>query len=280
MKKFISLDIGGTNTRFALITEDYQIEKMEIRPTVGNDVSSFISSIVSIIRDNISSRQDIIGISIGVPGPIDKFSSLILALPNVGKGLHDIDLWDALVNEFHLPVIIQNDANAAVLAESCIGEHAKYKSVFFITISTGIGGAYAEGKDNSKSPFEIGHTLYKYKDKEYELEKIASGTGIVKLCELNGVSISNAKEFFNLVKDKDERIIPIYKDWLNLIANFINDINDKFHPEIFTFTGGVMKSADVFFDDLKKMLPHLKLEKCFHEQNAGLLGTAVAGFNY
>ena len=56
------------------------------------------------------------------------------------------------------------------------------------------------------------------------------------------------------------------------------EVYEAFTPEIFTLTGGVMKSSDLFFDDLKKRLPGMRLEICGTGQNAGLLGSAVYGF--
>ena len=83
MKKVIALDIGGTNTRLAIVDEKYNILKVEIRPTVTGSKEKWLKSIRSIIEDNITYSHEYDAIACGVPGRVTP-DGYIAALPNIG----------------------------------------------------------------------------------------------------------------------------------------------------------------------------------------------------
>ena len=70
MRKVIALDIGGTNTRVALINENYEVENVLIKPTVVGNLDLFLSSVASVIEEGIPSLEGVIAISAGVPGRV------------------------------------------------------------------------------------------------------------------------------------------------------------------------------------------------------------------
>ena len=275
MKKVIALDIGGTNTRVSLINEAYEIEKTLILPTKVGDKATFVNSVIAIIKEAIPDRKDVIAIAGGVPGRVTP-DGYIDALPNIG--VFDIDLAHDLEKEFGIPTYIGNDAEVAALAEANLGPHKDYKSLYFITISTGVGGALCIDHKLKNASYEVGHTLFDYKGELHEFEHLAAGSYLVRLCRKDGLSIQSAREFFTRVKEGDPSVKNTYEGWLNLLAGFISMIQDTFEPEVFTLTGGVMKSADVFLDDLRAKCPKSKIEKCHFGQEAGLVGAAVFGF--
>lgn len=274
-KKIISLDIGGTNTRAALINENYQIEKVIIHPTVAGSLDGFLFSVSSIIRDLQPDLSTCLAISGGVPGRV-RVDGYIEALPNIH--IEKIPLSDYLKKQFGLPVYIKNDAEVACLAEAVAGPYKSYKSLYFITISTGVGGALAIDGQLRNSSYEAGHTMTELHGEYHEFEHMASGTYLVRLAAMKGVQIAGPKEFFEAVKERHPTVLPIYQDWIALFSSFIKMMQDAFQPQAFVLTGGVMKSSDVFFDDLKNACPGSKLFKCYYEQEAGLIGAAVYGF--
>lgn len=276
MKKVIALDIGGTNTRCALINEQYQIEAININPTVTGNLDDFLASVAKVIAQTVPAiTDDIIAIAIGVPGRV-RWDGYIDELPNVH--ISHIPLASYLKEKFNLPVYVKNDAEVAALAEANVGEYSSYSSLFFITISTGIGGALTKNKKLVNGSYEIGHTLFDYKGKLYEVEHLASGTGLVKLAALNDLKVENSFELFKLIQAKDSKALVVYNDWLDLLAKFLKMVVDMFNPAVFTLTGGVMKSADIFFNDLQARAPMANLRRCSCGQEAGLIGAATVGF--
>ena len=72
------------------------------------------------------------------------------------------------------------------------------------------------------------------------IEVMASGVGLRRLADMNGLEIESAREFFELVKNKNPLALSVYKDWIKLVADWLEMIYDAFTPEVFTLTGGVM----------------------------------------
>src|SRR5574344_790913 len=275
MKKIIALDIGGTNTRVALINEKYEIESVKISPTVVGNTELFLANVSKTIKEAIPSFQDVKALAMGVPGRV-RYDGFIYALPNIH--IDNVPLASYLSQEFHLPSYVINDAEVAALAEANVGPFKKAKSLYFVTISTGVGGALTLGGELRTSSYEAGHTITAYHGEVHEFEHLASGVGLRRLADMNGLEIESARQFFELVQNKNPEALHVYQDWIKLVGDWLEMINDAFSPEVFTLTGGVMKSSDIFFDDLKRAAPHCHLEKCGCGQEAGLIGAAVLGF--
>jgi glucokinase len=277
MKKVIALDIGGTNTRVSLIDENYKIEKTVINPTLVGNTEMFLEQVSKTIKEAVPDMSDVFALAMGVPGRV-RYDGYIYALPNIH--ISNIPLASYLSKEFSRPAYVINDAEVAALAESNLGAYKASKSLYFVTISTGVGGAMTIGGKLVNSSYEAGHTMTRYKGEIHEFEHMASGTGLVRLAEKNGLLIKDAREFFALVKNGHLLALSVYRDWIALLAGWFNMLQDTFSPEIFTITGGVMKSADIFFSDLRAATPSCHLEACSFGQEAGLMGAAVLGFQH
>lgn len=276
MKQVIALDIGGTNTRLALVDENYKILKIEIRPTVTGSKEDFLNSVKSIILDNVGNFADYGCIACGVPGRVDP-DGYIAALPNIG--IVDIPLAEFLNEATGLPVFVKNDAEVAALAEANVGPFASAKSLYFVTISTGVGGAFSVEGKLWPSSSEPGHVLVNYHGELVEFEHLASGNGLVKLCQREGLEVANAKEFFEGYAGGDVKCKEVFEIWIGLLSNWFNATQHAFQPEVFTLTGGVMKSKEVWLDALRKACPDCNIQECGCGQNAGLLGAAALGLH-
>lgn len=271
----ISADIGGTNSRFALVNQDYEIVRSVSRRTILYKKDEFVASIIAAIKDLGGDFKNIVGLSLGIPGPI-KEGGYVVDLPNIH--IKDIPLGDILHREFGLPVFVRNDAEMACFAEASLGSGKSYQRVFFITISTGLGGALVVDKSFKETPFEIGHTPYVYKGEKKFYEYFASGTGLANLAKIYDLDIKNSSHFFELVVVKDKKALIVYQEWLSILSDFLNYIKSHYHPDIIAITGGVFNSKDVFWDDLTKRHPDLNLQECYFFQNAGIIGSASYGF--
>ena len=73
--------------------------------------------------------------------------------------------------------------------------------------------------------------------------------------------------------------MPIYNSWLKVLTDFIHLVQNSYHPEVITITGGVMKAKDIFFEDLKRLNPESNLVECQFKEDAGLIGGAVYAFD-
>lgn len=272
--KVLSFDIGGTNTRVAKINENYEIEQVEIAPTPFGDKELFLTNIDHILEK--FDLSDVQAIGCGLPGVVDKEKGIAKSLVNVG--IRDVEFSKHFKEKWNLNCFLRNDAEVACLAEAAIGAGKDFNDVFFITISTGLGGALCVDKQIQDYVTEVGHTNYVYQGQVTEYEPLVSGTGIPKLAKLNGLDVKNAGEFFKLVSSKDEKALEVYHEWLRILSEFIHLMQNSYEPEIICLTGGVMKAKDVFFEDLKKLNPESNLVECKFNQEAGLVGAAIYAF--
>ena len=278
MKKVLAFDIGGTNTRLALVNENFEIEKELKYPTVRGSIEDFLANIKKIIKDLDIDLKEVSAIGAGVPGVVNRETGFIYTLPNVH--IENVALGEFLMKEFNLPLYIRNDAEVACLAEAVLGKGKNFDRVFFITISTGLGGALCVNKLNQDYVTEIGHTHFNYHGEYYEYEYLASGDGLVNLCKLHGLEIKSAKELFDLIRAKDEKALYIYKEWLTILTDFITMVQNSYEPDIITVTGGVMKEKAIFFEDLCELNPYSNLTECHFSEGAGLMGAAVLAFQH
>lgn len=275
MKKVIAFDCGGTNTRLALINEKFKIEKTLVRPTIIDDKEGWINCIIEMIQQ--FSLENVVAISLGVPGVCLRDIGVIHDMSNIH--IYDVHIKEILEEKFNIPVFIRNDAEVACLGEAHLGAGKNYKRVFFVTISTGLGGALCVDGYNQDYITELGHTAYVYKNHVSEYEKLVSGLNIKNLAQINNVPhIDCAKQLFDGKRKNDPDCTMLFEEWFFVLSEFIKLINDSYRPDIICVTGGLAKSADLFLKRLAKENKESKIVKCKFSEDAGLIGASVYGF--
>lgn len=149
MRYGFGVDIGGTTIKIGLFSVDGDLmEKWEI-PTNKTDNGKYIlTEIADFINRTIETKgiekSDVMGVGLGVPGPVNK-NGFVSVCVNLG--------WNSLnvEKEFHeisgLPVKVGNDANVAALGEMWQGAGKGYQDVLMVTLGTGVGGGVSKAGD-------------------------------------------------------------------------------------------------------------------------------------
>ena len=151
MKQFIiGIDVGGTKVAGGLVTQKGRLAHPYIVPThADKGFDRSYSQITHLIRRMVRAaggKENVEGIGMCAPGPLNPKLGVVLNPPNL-PGWRDIELAKLVEKEFGLPAKLENDANAAGLAEVLFGAAVGYKDVFYVTVSTGIGtGVIINGK--------------------------------------------------------------------------------------------------------------------------------------
>ena len=269
--KVLSFDIGGTNLRGALIDGEYNVIKIKKIPTPHSGNDDLIAAIVSMVNELSEGHSDILDIVFGVPGRVDKHSYFIDELPNVGVTNLDIKKEINLVFPY-LRVFIYNDAEMAALYEASEGSGKKFKRVYYITISTGLGGCLMVNKVWTPASYEVGHTLFEYRGEYEELEHIASGSGLVKLAKLNGLEIRSSKAFFEGLRLSVPEYVNVFEEWMKILTRFFTMLHDLWKPQVIVIGGGVAFQSSLFLSAIRERNPFMKFVISSQIDDAGLFG--------
>ena len=193
----VGVDIGGTTVKIGIFTKEGQVEKKWEIPTRKEEQGKYIlSDVATSIKTNIAqlgnTMEDIIGIGIGVPGPVVE-ERKVLECVNLGWGIIDVaEEMKELTGIFNIKV--GNDANVAALGEMWKGGGEGYQNIIMVTLGTGVGGGVIiNGKiltGSNGAAGEIGHIIVNLEEedacncgKKGCLEQYASATALVNEAE-------------------------------------------------------------------------------------------------
>lgn len=257
MKTFLGIDLGGTNCRVAKVSEDGTILKEAITDSQAHSGAQAIVDNLLATIDQIGDLSDVAGIGVGVPGPVDTKAKVMLMATNL-PGLENYPLAAAIEKKTNLPTYIDNDANVAGLAEALLGAGANYSNVYYVTHSTGIGGAcilngqVVSGKHGHAG--EVGNLIIdRNRDKVNHLnvgaiENEASGTALAKKAQAFDPSINDAKTLFEAAANGNKQALALIDTMAYDMATMFSYIAHIIDPEVFVIGGGVSKASDQYFD--------------------------------
>lgn len=294
MKYALSIDIGGTNTRVSLISEDYKVKGYESFRTDGQDPLVTMNRIKEVID---TFEEEAVGIGVSCPGPLDLKKGIILTPPNL-PGWHNFELVKVMSEILDMDVLLENDANLAGLAEATIGAGKDLDYVQYLTVSTGLGGGFVINKEiyqGSKGfaqelanvilvpgGFSVGNLV------PGSLESYASGTGITERARLKGLDVEHAGEVNDLAKQGNEDCILIIKEAQEYLANAIAMLYAVLDPEIVILGGSVALKMEGHVEAVEKLVKekvfpdvakNVKLQKAKLGEDNGILGGAILAFN-
>ena len=275
-RKVFGVDIGGTTVKMGLFSDQGDlIDKWEIPTRTEDGGKNILPDIADSIKGKMDKAgvllEDVAGIGISVPGPVDD-EGIIHKCVNLGWGVFNIS--EEMKKHIDLPVFAGNDANAAALGEVWKGGGKGCKNVVVVTLGTGVGGGIiVNGKVLSGyigAGGEIGHIHID--DSETEkcgcgntgcLEQYASATGIARLAtrrlakdntpsSIRNASHMNAKVVFDAVKAKDALAIEVAEEFGEILGKGLSIVADVTNPEVFVIGGGVSKAGPVVLDFIRK----------------------------
>lgn len=279
MSYVFGVDVGGTSVKIGLFTgEGELVEKWSIPTNTDNDGKSILPDIAASIEKKIAEKglknEDILGVGMGLPGPVDDKGVIRMAVNLHWKDTFNVEEKLASCFKNAMKVKAGNDANVAALGEAWMGAGKGYKNIVMVTLGTGIGGGVIiNGKvvsGTTGAAGEIGH-IYTGEDTEEKcncghrgcMEQFASATGIVRLLkkelEANPDEETemrkhpvNAKEMWEAVKNGDKLSIRVAEQFGKYLGNGLSVVAGVLNPEIIIIGGGVSMSGDVIMPYITK----------------------------
>lgn len=276
MAKYVfGVDVGGTTVKMGLFSADgHVMDKWEIPTRTENGGKEILPDIAESIRAKMAEKEipadDVAGVGVGVPGPVDG-NGIVHTAVNLGWGQFDLkkELTGLLGG---MRVEGGNDANVAALGEMWKGGGQGHRNLVAVTLGTGVGGGIIINGEiltgSTGAGGEIGHIHVE--DNETEscncgnfgcLEEYASATGIVRLANrvlqadrkdsiLRNGEVS-AKAVFDAVKAGDELAVEVAKEFGEYLGKGLGVIAGIINPEIIVIGGGVSKAGEVLFDYIR-----------------------------
>lgn len=257
MKTYIGIDLGGTNVRVAKVDENGKVLAQVKGPSYGQEgPEKVMANLKNMVRE-IPDWNDAEGIGIGVPGPVDTKAGTMVLSTNL-PGFKGYPFASEMRKEFGMPVFLDNDANVAGLAEALVGAGKGLSTVFYVTLSTGIGGVLVvNGKTVSGKHGFGGEVANIIIDRNREkinnlnagaIENEASGTAVTRKgrAVFGDDKINNAGDVFALAEKGDPQAKAIAEQVEEDLGQFFATVACVCDPEIFILGGGMMKSADKF----------------------------------
>lgn len=272
MGKYVfGVDVGGTTVKLGLFDAEGNVkDKWEI-PTRTEEKGSHImadiaGSIMVKMKQEGLEKEDIIGVGMGVPGPV-KADGTVLKAANLGWGVFNPN--EELSELLGVPVKTGNDANVAALGEMWKGGGQGYRDMVAVTLGTGVGGGVILGGHmvcgSNGAGGEIGHIHLEDNEEEQCgcknrgcLEQYASATGIVRLANKKLAVTSrdsilrqgevSAKSIWDAVKAEDELAMEVAEMYGEYLGKGLAAVADVVNPEVFVIGGGVSKAGRVVID--------------------------------
>ena len=284
MKYGFGVDLGGTTVKIAYFDENgTMLNKWEIPTVTAGGGAQILPDIAASIKGYMAEHEvdpsSIVGIGIGVPGPVDG-KGVVNKCINLGWGVFNIS--DALSDLTGFPVKAGNDANVAALGEYWKGGGQGCDNMVFATLGTGVGGGIVidghllHGAHGSGG--EIGHLVLNRDETEKCgcgktgcVEQYCSATGIVRMAykhlasteEFSSLRILESiscKDIFDAGKAGDAVALQILDKYYSLLGEFLANLCCVVNPEAVVLGGGVSKAGKVLIEGTK---PYF-LKNVFH----------------
>ncbi|NFH70859.1 ROK family protein [Clostridium botulinum] len=293
MKYYIGIDIGGTNLRAAILDEECNlIDKLKISNEVEKGPKYNLDKLILGIKETWADKE-IISVGVGCPGPLDIRSGTILVTPNL-RTWEYFKLKEYLENKFDLPVFVNNDANVAGYSEAMVGAGKGAESVYYMTLSTGIGGGFIY-KGEIVSGFnsiaaEIGNMIinedtYKHSNMNYGgLEGQCSGVNIARISsEIIGGELTT-KDVFEGAEKGNMELQKMLSEWVINVSKAIANIIVTVDPEVIVLGGSVIINNPSYLNKIKeetqkRVFDGIKINIKLAEigDDTGLIGAGLLG---
>ena len=287
MKSYcFGIDVGGTSVKCGLFnTDGTLLEKWEIPTRTENKGENILPDVAETIKAKIAEKNidkdDIEGVGIGIPGPINSKGEAACAV-NLYWGFTPVA--QILSDLTGLKAQAGNDANVAALGEAWKGAAAGSGNVILVTLGTGVGGGIiVDGKivgGAHGAGGEIGHAAVNHEEKEACncgncgcLEQYASATGIVRVAQRTLAATEEETVLRKFPKLSAKNVLDAFKDGDKVACDVMAQVGEMLggtlamfacvtDPEAIVIGGGVSKAGQPLIDCIQKYYKKYAFSAC------------------
>ncbi len=303
----VGIDIGGTKIAGALVDIDGNIVAESKVPTPAQDPDALVDAVVALVTE-LSLGREVLGVGVAAAGFIDADQSNIIYAPNLSW--RNEPFKAKLQAKLPLPVIIENDANAAAWAEFRYGAGKGFQHMVMLTIGTGVGGAVIVNGQMLRGGFgiagELGHLRVVPNGKLCGcgqhgcLESYGSGTALLKAAkelassdleigsrlrelEAQAGELTGA-QVYTAILEKDPGALQILTELGTWLGEAIGSLTAVLDPQVVVIGGGVSAAGDLLLNPIREAYlahlpargfrPELEIKGAEFVNDAGVVGAA------
>ncbi len=293
----ISVDLGGTRLRAALITTDGNIVKRAETATLASSgpetVLQQIEALAKDVAQSVEPRQ-ICGLGLCAPGPLDTKAGLALSTPTI-SGFTDFPIRAHLAQRVPWPVLLENDAIAATYGEWKFGAGQTSENLVYVTASTGIGGgAVVDGNllhGRKGMAAHFGHMTIAPDGPLCACgnkgcwEALASGSALDKKAKTIG--LSNARAVFAAASNNNEEARHLVDETGHWLGIGLVNLMHLYSPDCLIIGGGLSNGFDLLSIAISQRVKtaamppfqNIPILKAALGDNSGLIGVGALVFN-
>ncbi len=309
-KLAIGIDLGGTQLRAALINQSGAILRRMALATAAaagpTAVTEQLHQVATAVSAGVGPEQ-LIGVGVSSPGPIDTERGIALAIPTLA-GFDGAPFAQMIQERIGLPVWLENDAIAAALGEWRFGAGKGHRNLVYVTVSTGIGGGVvADGQllhGRRGLAGHIGHMTIVRDGAPCPCgnngcwEAYASGTAFARRARLRAAGNASTtlgrdgapidgRAVFAAAAAGDALAIALVAEQADLLGVGITNLLHLYSPEVIVMGGGVAQSFDALLPGIAarvagSAMPAFRdtpVVRAGHGDNSGLIGAATLVFD-
>jgi glucokinase len=289
----IGVDVGGTKILAGVVGREGTVVAHREHPTPVDSEAVFLDGLEAAVRELLD--ESVVAVGIGVPSRIDQRAGI--AIGSVNIPLVDVPLRDLMHERLGLPVAIENDANAAAIAEWKAGAARGAHDVVMLTLGTGVGGGLIlAGKPYRGSigaGAELGHIVIVHDGVvcscggRGHLESYVSGKAADALARETFGPAADAHRLVRLANEGDARARELMTEIGRKLGSGIASLINTFDPELVVVGGGFAAAGDLLLAPARELLAREALQPMRDEvrvvraelgTSAGMIGAAMVAF--
>ena len=286
----IGVDLGGTKTLGARVHPNGDVERHHEIATPISSQEDLLAGIDSLVDELMN--DDVTALGFGIPSRIDQRAGRVVASVNIP--LADLDFRDRMSRRFGLPVGIDNDANAAAIAEWKIGAAQGANDVVMLTLGTGVGGGLIVGgkpyRGSTGAGAELGHIVVVHGGRPCScgghghIESYASGHAATLLATEAFGKETDARRLVELAFQGDAKATDLLAEIGEHLGSGLGSIVNIFNPELIVIGGGFAAAWHFIHDPMERRMreealpPAREQARIARAQLGTIAGVVGAGF--
>jgi glucokinase len=254
----IGVDVGGTKILAGIVKADGSVENRRERATELDSQDRLIDEIGAAAEELLD--DSIAAVGFGLPSRIDQQTGRIDGSVNVP--LENVPLRELLTKRLGRPVALENDGNAAALAEHRVGAGREARTMVMLTLGTGVGGGVVIEDKLLRDGGELGHTVLVYDGLPCQgactgrghLEAYVSGTAAAKLAQETFGPAVDAHRLVRLAAEGDSTAVEILAEVGRKLGAAIGSFVNIFRPQLVVIGGGFASAGDFLLQPARETM--------------------------